>query len=69
MVRDSLQPTAVLDVQIGGAEANIAAACARLSLRAAWISALPAKAWGKRVRRYAAAGSRRRWTRPPPWPR
>jgi len=40
-----------LDVQIGGAEANVAAACARLGLRAAWISALPANAWGDRVRR------------------
>ncbi len=40
-----------LDVQIGGAEANVAAACARLGLRAAWISALPANAWGERVRR------------------
>ena len=33
-----------LDVQIGGAEANVAAACARLGLRTAWISALPANA-------------------------
>jgi 2-dehydro-3-deoxygluconokinase len=40
-----------LDVQIGGAEANVAAACARLGLRAAWISALPANEWGERVRR------------------
>ena len=40
-----------LDVQIGGAEANVAAACARLGLRAAWISALPANAWGDRIRR------------------
>ena len=40
-----------LDVQIGGAEANVAAACARLGLRAAWISALPANAWGTRIRR------------------
>ena len=40
-----------LDVQIGGAEANVAAACARLGLRVAWISALPDTAWGKRVRR------------------
>src|SRR6266850_1379312 len=29
-----------LDVQIGGAEANVAAACARLGLRAAWTPAL-----------------------------
>lgn len=40
-----------LDVQIGGAEANVAAACARLGLRTAWISALPENAWGERVRR------------------
>src|ERR671919_117245 len=40
-----------LDVQIGGAEANVAAACARLGLRAAWISAVPASAWGDRIRR------------------
>jgi 2-dehydro-3-deoxygluconokinase len=39
-----------LDVQIGGAEANVAAAAARLGLHAAWISALPANAWGERVR-------------------
>src|SRR5687767_3393318 len=38
-----------LDVQIGGAEANVAAACARLGARTAWISALPANAWGDRV--------------------
>jgi 2-dehydro-3-deoxygluconokinase len=43
-----------LDVQIGGAEANVAAACARLGLRAAWISALPGNAWGERVRRELA---------------
>src|SRR6266545_7054130 len=40
-----------LDLQIGGAEANVAAACARLGLRAAWISAVPANAWGERIRR------------------
>jgi 2-dehydro-3-deoxygluconokinase len=40
-----------LDVQVGGAEANVAAACARLGLRAAWISAVPANAWGDRIRR------------------
>jgi 2-dehydro-3-deoxygluconokinase len=43
-----------LDVQIGGAEANVAAACARLGLRVAWISALPANQWGERVRRELA---------------
>jgi len=40
-----------LDVQIGGAEANVAAVCARLGLRTAWISALPDNPWGERVRR------------------
>jgi len=40
-----------LDVQIGGAEANVAAACARLGLATAWLSALPANEWGERVRR------------------
>ncbi|HXG03220.1 MAG TPA: sugar kinase [Candidatus Binatia bacterium] len=43
-----------LDVQIGGAEANVAAALARLGLRAAWISALPDNPWGERVRRELA---------------
>ncbi len=38
-----------LDIQVGGAEANVAAACARLGARTAWISALPANAWGDRV--------------------
>jgi 2-dehydro-3-deoxygluconokinase len=41
----------VLDVQIGGAEANVAATGARLGLRTAWISALPDNPWGDRVRR------------------
>lgn len=44
-----------LDVQIGGAEANVAAACARLGLRAAWLSALPANVWGERIRRELAS--------------
>jgi len=40
-----------LDLQLGGAEANVAAACARLGMRTAWISALPANPWGERIRR------------------
>jgi 2-dehydro-3-deoxygluconokinase len=44
-----------LDVQIGGAEANVAATCARLGLRAAWLSALPANPWGERIRRELTA--------------
>jgi len=43
-----------LDVQVGGAEANVAAAVARLGVRAAWISAVPANAWGERIRRELA---------------
>jgi len=39
------------DIQIGGAEANVAAACARLGLRVAWISAVPDNVWGSRILR------------------
>lgn len=46
-----LETARQLDVQIGGAEANVAAACARLGLRVAWLSALPANEWGERIRR------------------
>lgn len=46
-----IETTRQLDVQIGGAEANVVAACARLGLRTAWISALPANAWGERILR------------------
>jgi len=48
---DRLETARQLDVQIGGAEANVAAACARLGLRAAWLSALPDNPWGIRIRR------------------
>ncbi len=44
-----------LDLQCGGAEANVAAACARLGLGTAWISALPANPWGERIRRELAS--------------
>ena len=46
-----------LDVQIGGAEANVAAVCARRGLRTAWISALPGgapRALAERVHREAS---------------
>ena len=49
------ETTRMLDVQFGGAEANVAAACARLGLRTAWISAVPDNAWGERVRRELTA--------------
>src|SRR5262245_64024833 len=45
-----LEQATLLDVQVGGTEANVAAACARLGLRTALISALPADhAWGDRI--------------------
>jgi 2-dehydro-3-deoxygluconokinase len=45
-----LEQAIELDVQIGGTEANVMAACARLGLRTAFISALPAEhAWGDRT--------------------
>jgi 2-dehydro-3-deoxygluconokinase len=46
-----IETAKALDIQVGGAEANVAAAAARLGLRTAWISALPANLWGERVRR------------------
>ena len=53
-----LEQATSLDVQIGGTEANVAAAGARLGLRTALISALPAEhAWGDRaVREMVAHG-------------
>lgn len=53
-----LEQATELDVQIGGTEANVMAACARLGLRTAFISALPAEhAWGDRtVRELAGHG-------------
>jgi 2-dehydro-3-deoxygluconokinase len=51
---ERIETARALDVQIGGAEANVAAACARLGMTTAWISALPADAWGERVRRELA---------------
>ena len=45
-----LEQAVSLDVQIGGSEANVAAACARLGLRTAFISAFPAEhAWADRA--------------------
>jgi len=51
---ERIETTRQLDVQLGGAEANVAAAAARLGLRTAWISALPAGPWGERVLRELA---------------
>jgi 2-dehydro-3-deoxygluconokinase len=45
-----LERASALDVQVGGTEANVAAACARLGLRTAFISALPSDhAWADRT--------------------
>ena len=45
-----LEQTTALDVQIGGSEANVAMACARLGMRTAVITALPADhVWGDRT--------------------
>ncbi|HKW90942.1 MAG TPA: sugar kinase [Methylomirabilota bacterium] len=45
-----LEQTDALDVQFGGTEANVAAACGRLGLRTAFISVLPSEhAWGDRT--------------------
>jgi 2-dehydro-3-deoxygluconokinase len=50
-----LEQASALDVRIGGTEANVAAACARLGLRTALISALPADhVWGDRTLRELA---------------
>jgi len=50
-----LEQAGMLEVQIGGAEANVAAACARLGLSTALISAFPADhVWGDRAMRALA---------------
>src|SRR5262245_13587804 len=51
-----LEQAGMLEVQIGGAEANVAAACARLGLSTALITAFPADhVWGDRAMRAMAA--------------
>jgi 2-dehydro-3-deoxygluconokinase len=46
-----LEQARELSVSFGGTEANALAALARLGRRTAWISALPASAWGERLSR------------------
>ncbi len=46
-----LEQARELDVTVGGTEANVLCALARLGLRTAWISALPSNPWGERVMR------------------
>lgn len=52
---DRFETARRLDVQLGGAEANVLAVGARLGLRTAWISAVPDNPWGARVRRELTA--------------
>ncbi|MEP7105260.1 MAG: sugar kinase [Chloroflexota bacterium] len=52
-----LEDAAAFDVHVAGAEANVAFAAARVGLRSAWVSALPANPLGRRVAgTLAAAG-------------
>jgi 2-dehydro-3-deoxygluconokinase len=44
-----LEQTSTLDLQIGGAEYNVACAGARLGLKTAWVSRLPENALGRRI--------------------
>jgi len=44
-----LEQTSSLDLQIGGAEYNVACAGARLGLKTAWVSRLPDNALGRRI--------------------
>lgn len=53
---DLLSDAQALDVHVAGSEANVAFACARVGLRSAWVSALPANPLGRRVATTLAAG-------------
>jgi 2-dehydro-3-deoxygluconokinase len=44
-----LEQATTLDVQIGGAESNVAVLVSRLGLRAAWVSRLPDNPLGRRI--------------------
>jgi 2-dehydro-3-deoxygluconokinase len=53
---ETLEDAPVFDVLVGGSEANVAYAAARIGLRAAWVSALPNNSLGRRVAKTLAAG-------------
>jgi 2-dehydro-3-deoxygluconokinase len=53
--RGLLEQAERLDLRVGGAEANVAVALARLGRRSAWISALPDAPLGRRVAGAVAA--------------
>jgi 2-dehydro-3-deoxygluconokinase len=44
-----LEQASALEINIGGAESNLAVAMARLGFKAAWLSRLPENAWGRRI--------------------
>ncbi|GIX48439.1 MAG: 2-keto-3-deoxygluconate kinase [Candidatus Tectimicrobiota bacterium] len=50
-----LEQTAVLEVAVGGSEANVAVGLARLGLRVAWLSRLTDNPLGRRIARTLAA--------------
>src|SRR5262252_4971831 len=52
---DRLEDGPAFDVHVAGAEANVAFAAARVGLRSAWASALPANPLGRRVAATLAA--------------
>jgi 2-dehydro-3-deoxygluconokinase len=53
---ETLEDAPAFDVLVGGSEANVAYAAARIGLRAAWVSALPNNSLGRRVAKTLAAG-------------
>jgi 2-dehydro-3-deoxygluconokinase len=53
---DRLEDAPAFDVHVAGSEANVAFAAARVGLKSAWISALPANPLGRRVVATLAAG-------------
>lgn len=53
---DRLEDAPAFDVHVAGTEANVAFAAARVGLRSAWVSALPANPLGRRVAATLAGG-------------
>jgi 2-dehydro-3-deoxygluconokinase len=53
---DRLEDAGAFEVHVAGTEANVAYALARIGLRSAWTSALPANPLGRRVASTLAAG-------------
>lgn len=48
-VPQRIEQAATLEVNVGGAESNVAVALARLGHKVAWLSRLPNNAWGRRI--------------------